>query len=531
MSDFPLEMSDDARIWLNRTLQQLENGLQSESRFVPHFSDPFDPAWAIFVARELTGSWEAYTESESSFARATLDRLVQKTSQWLRSSVGVTKLPPEELAFQKLITVQAATELFLKVRSSRHGSLDGALLQIAFASGHPTAIQMGVDFLLQFPPQAWTSASLALSPLLQYEDWDVELVFPRILESSNPGILASALDIANHLYLSERLFPHPCSSRFDDLVCLLGGIVQRLGVMEENPGKFGQEATDVQKILFDSVSLCVSLCHTLSLLENDTCIGKLLQASELRHRRIRTEAAFALAKLNHPRGTELLLELAADPASRARAITYANELGCADQIDETHKSILAQAEAQLAQWLAQVEQMGIAPSRIEFLEQRTLPWPGFETPQECFLFRFGYTMADGEFSNVGLAGPVAKAFAQDLANITTDDAFAIFAGWDIEHPEIYERDAGRLPTSVQETVREWIESSLTDEFESVEPAFVGTFFEQQVLVGFGMKDDRKQPFAYDGSELVVCPSLKSNPDALQLVYYLWRGRAFFHAFG
>jgi hypothetical protein len=256
-----------------------------------------------------------------------------------------------------------------------------------------------------------------------------------------------------------------------------------------------------------------------------------MQASELRHRRIRTEAAFALAKLNQPRGTDLLVELAADPASRARALAYATELGCSDRIEEKHKTILAQAESQLAHWLAQVEQMGIAPSRIEFLEQRTLPWPGFETPQECFLFRFGYSMSDGEYSNVGLAGPVAKAFAQDLANISTDDAFAIFAGWDIEHPEIYERDASRLPTSVQEQVREWIETSLSDEFEFIEPAFVGTFFEQQVLVGFGTKDDRKQPFAYDGTELVVCPSLKTNSDAMQMVYYLWRGRAFFHAFG
>ncbi len=87
--------------------------------------------------------------------------------------------------------------------------------------------------------------------------------------------------------------------------------------MEEDPGKFGQQASEVQKILFDSVSLCVSLCHTLSLLDDDSCIGKLMQASELKHRRIRTEAAFALAKLNHPRGTDLLIELAADPASRA----------------------------------------------------------------------------------------------------------------------------------------------------------------------------------------------------------------------
>ncbi len=180
MSDFPLEMSDDARVWLNRTLQQLENGLQSESQFLPSFSDPADPVWAIFAARELIESWDTYAASDTRFARASLERLIQRVAQWLRSGLRVDKLPAEEIAFQKLITVQAATQLFLKVRTSRYSNLDGALLQIAFASGHPTAIQMGVDFLLQTPPQAWTSASLALSPLLQYDDWDIELVFPRI---------------------------------------------------------------------------------------------------------------------------------------------------------------------------------------------------------------------------------------------------------------------------------------------------------------------------------------------------------------
>ena len=90
MSDFPLEMSDDARIWLNRTLQQLENGLQSESQFLPSFSDPNEPVWAIFVARELTESWETYVAAESRFAHASLERLIQRVAQWLRAGLRVT---------------------------------------------------------------------------------------------------------------------------------------------------------------------------------------------------------------------------------------------------------------------------------------------------------------------------------------------------------------------------------------------------------------------------------------------------------
>ncbi len=149
---------------------------------------------------------------------------------------------------------------------------------------------------------------------------------------------------------------------------------------------------------------------------------------------------------------------------------------------------------------------GIAPSRIEFLEQRTLPWPGFETAQECFLFRFGYTMSDGEFSNVGLAGPVAKAFSQDLANISTDDAFAIFADGTLN----IRRFTNVMPVVCLLRCRSrFVNGSkrlCKTSLSTWKPAFVGTFFEQLVLVGFGTRDDRKQPFAYDGTELVVCPS-------------------------
>ncbi len=559
-----LTSTDDARIWGHRILQRLEDAEQGESDQLPAFPEPDVPFWALGISQELVRDWDRTSGIENPFFVAALELLLQRTSQWLRQSVAVP-VEDDDGALRRLLTVQSAAELYLKIRHGKFARVEGSLLQVPFASGHSTAIRMGVDLLLQQPPDAWTSASLALSPLLQYDDWEIDEVFPRILESSNPSILASALDIANHLYLRgngvrgnggrgpgvppgvaalpggtpgprtdqahpENAFSHPAAVRYPVLVPLLGEIVQRLGVLEENPAKFGDNAETIQRILFDSVSLCVSLCHTMSCIGKEDCVGKLNQALELKHRRIRAEAAFALAKLGEAQGEAALVELASDPAVRTRVLAYAEELGCSEKIDEKYRTVLAIAESQLAQWLAQVEQMGLPPTRMELIEQRTLPWPGFEAPQECFLFRFGYGMQESEFSNVGFAGPVPKAFSQDLANLSTDDAFAIFAGWDIEHPDIYETPANRLATGDETTIAHWIEQLQLDRFEKVEPIFVANFFEQLVLVGYGERSGRSQPIAFDGKELVAIPSLAPNHDSLALTYYLWRGREFFRTF-
>jgi hypothetical protein len=552
----PLETSDEARLWGLRILQKLESNGRVEGLARSDFPDPESPFWSIAVAKELAENWETYEVDRSGASPAArqrgadatsseeelpddaarfrtndgvLEKLLQKIAQWLRQSVAAP-LETEEGALRRLMAVQSAAELYLKIRHGRFTRVEGALLQVPFASGHSTAIRMGVDLLLQQPPDAWTSASLALSPLLQYDDWDHLIVFPRVFDTANPSILSSALDIANHLFTHQKIDSHPAKERYSLFVKLLGEIVQRLGILEENPVKFGDSAESIQRILFDSVSLCVSLCHTMSVIGDSACIGKLNQALDLKHRRIRTEAAFALGRLGEQHGIDTLVEMAIDPAVRTRVLAYAEELGCIDKIDEKYRSVLAIAESHLAQWLAQVENMGLPPTRIELLEQRTLPWPGFESPQECFLFRFGYGMRDSEFSNVGFAGPTSKAFSQDLANVSMDDAFAIFAGWDIEHPEVYETPANRLSTSDDTLVHEWGQSLQGEKFDSVEPAFLANFFGNRVLVGLGEKGGRKQPFAFDGKELVSLPSLNQSPDSLTLTYYLWRGREFFQTF-
>ena len=309
----------------------------------------------------------------------------------------------------------------------------------------------------------------------------------------------------------------------------MGGLVNQLGMLEENPAQFGSSVAAIQKILFDSVSLCVSLCDTFGLIGNQDAIGKLTQASKLSHRRIRTEAAFALAKLGDKKGQEQLIELAADFSSRQRAVAYAEELGIDERIDERWTTAAALAESRLANWLAQNEQMGISPSRMELLDQRTLSWPGFEQPQECFLFRFEYDMQDSIFSNVGFSGPMCHSFSQDLADISLDDTYAIFVGWDIDHPDAYEVAPNSLDARIQERMNRLLET-LPEQVELVETLLCVIFFEHfGVLARVLINDELRIALVAEEDRVTCEPFTTKNQADPMLTYWLWRGRTFFES--
>ncbi len=79
-----------------------------------------------------------------------------------------------------------------------------------------------------------------------------------------------------------------------------------------------------------------------------------------------------------------------------------------------------------------------APHEMELIDSRTQYWPSYEEPRDCYLFRYTYIVPSGQLSNVGIAGPLTCAFNSDLANLPPDDIYAVFAGWQAEHEDIYE---------------------------------------------------------------------------------------------
>jgi hypothetical protein len=197
------------------------------------------------------------------------------------------------------MAAQRSAMLYQRFYKLRMRHIQGMLLQALLGNQVRSAIVLGVDLLVDCPPHAWQDSSLAISSMVQSEHWKVDDVYPRLLESTDPAVLAPALDLANLLSQEKSVAPHPASERFENLLALLGGVVSRLGLLEEDPARFSQSVSEIQQILFDSVSLTVSLCHTMALLGDSRAIGKLNQAMELRHRRIRAEAGFAGGFISH----------------------------------------------------------------------------------------------------------------------------------------------------------------------------------------------------------------------------------------
>ena len=533
MDPIPFEFPEAAFEWSDVTEASLESRLFQEipanTQVASNWDEPDDPLWSILIARWLCEEGGPFFEETqgNSKHKAILEQFLTHLVRWFRQAISV-QTPELSVQLQRLVLVQHVATLYRKIHGLGLLRFEGNLLQVLFASGHSTAIKLGVDFLLTIPPANWSDVSLALSPLVQSKFWNIEDVFPKLLQSDNPSVLSPALDVANHAFRSRSLTVHPANEIFASLLQIMGGLVNQLGVLEENPSRFGNSVAAIQKILFDSVSLCVSLCDTLGLVGNQDAIGKLNQASRLSHRRIRSEAAFALAKLGDKNGEKLIIDLANDFSCRQRVIAYAEELGIEDKIDEQWTTAAALAESRLANWLSQNEQMGIAPSRMELLDQRTLSWPGFDQPQECFLFRYEYDLHESIYSNVGFAGPMSHTFSDDLANISMEDAFAIFAGWDIDHPDAFELPAEGLLPAQWKLVQGWIKT-LEDRYENLELIFFGSFFEHAAILVRATHEGETRILVFDGEKVIHEPFPKPGVANPTLTYLLWRGRVFFES--
>jgi hypothetical protein len=173
-------------------------------------------------------------------------------------------------------------------------------------------------------------------------------------------------------------------------------------------------------------------------------VGTLRQALTLSHRRLRVLAAHALARLGEPAGTAALVELAAEPVVRPLALACLEELNELQRVEPRLRSPAARAEGELAAWLAQPSRFGLPPAEMDLIDASRLPWPGHEEPIDCFLFQYEYHLPQGEFSGVGIAGPVTHALYADLEDLSPDDVYALYAGWSVEHAEISETPAEDL---------------------------------------------------------------------------------------
>jgi hypothetical protein len=324
---------------------------------------------------------------------------------------------------------------------------------------------------------------------------------------------------------------HPGAGRQVQLAALLGELIGRLGALESAVPDNPKRLEEVSQQIAEGVSIAVSLCDALALIGDRSVVGKLYQASELGHRRLRTEAVAALARLGEEAGVEALVALAAEPVVRHRVLAYAEELGCLDQVDQQYQTGPARAEAELALWLAQPSQMAVPPNSCELIDQRTQYWPGYDEPVDCYLLRFVYLIGDAEFSNIGIAGPTTHAFAADLSDLPPDDIYAAFAGWQAEHDEIRE-DATENVSGRQHSDVTRLQRVLADQgYEAIEPQMLGRFFGASVLVvrarcggmpGIAVADDQRTGWWPQGAS--------RRPIGSEEAYCIYKGRKLLQAF-
>jgi len=449
---------------------------------------------------------------------------IASLGHWLAElvrSTGVTYDEETERLVQ-LIAAEKASRLYVQIRGLGLAKCEGLLLQTLLSSKVPSAVRVGVDLIVEQPPKEWSESSQAIGALIQSHHWKLRDVFPRLLDSTVPAVLAPALDLANLQVRKYGVQPHPAAERLEPLLSLTGGVTQQLASMEEDPSKFSNTVAGVQRILFDSVSLLVALCDYLGLMGDARAIGKLTQALDLKHRRIKAEAAFALAKLGEERARDLLLEMVTDDASRLRALAYATELGLEDRIDPQWLSSLSKARSELSLWLSQPEQFSIPPHAMELVEQRTMRWPGFDGPQECFLIRFEYQFGDEKFENIGFAGPFTATVSFHLLPLSPDQCWEVYLANDVEDESERRWAWSNLPGRDRGWAESCIERLEENGFESMQPKGAFEFLGSRALFCEGL--DHQSHVVHSLCDGASVYSTKPMPGSADFLYLQWKGQ-------
>ena len=431
----------------------------------------------------------------------------------------------------KILSDEAAESIGDAYRQMGSDSrLRGVLLTMLAESRSPQATDAYLDLFVTDPLCDSQDAALAVAPFLA-TDRDSTVLFPRLLEGIEHLSTASViLDLANHVAREGKVDVHPAAGRVQHLATLLGGVVGQLQRIEEqsaDDASLAQRSAQVS----ESIALVVALCDALALIGDPSLTGKLYQAMQLRHRRLRAEAAAALARLGDEKGIESLVELAAEPVVRSRALSYLDELGSPEAAAAEHRSAAAKAEGDLAVWLADPLQFASPPGQIELIDSHAHHWPGYEEAVDCYLFRYVYATEDGLYSGTAIVGPVVFTLRADLDNLPTEDLYAIFAGWQARHESIREVDAADA-NEQEAAVIGHAETVLRGRgYDAVQVVRVGYFFEEVVIIATAMReggpgtvivaDDRDEWFP-QGS-----PSRPITPDE---AYWIHKGRKILKTF-
>jgi hypothetical protein len=376
------------------------------------------------------------------------------------------------------------------------------------------------------PPREDAHAVEAFLPLWKRAHGPFHALFPRLLDAvQHPSVAAIVLDLANYLARQGRLPVHPAGTRAAELTWLLGQLVERLEGYEQASRQEGVRDLELARQVQETITLAIALCHTLSLLQHREAIGKWYRLLDLQHRRLRVEAAAALAKAGEAAGVQALGELAAEPLVRLRVHAYAAELGVLDQVAAKWRSPEALAESELVIRLAEPDLFGLPPSSWQLWDQRQLAWPGYEEPRECYLFRYTYHLTSSDFVNIAIVGPVAHALMADLTAFPPHDVYAVYAGWSTVHEELKRQELDTAnPDEAADVARRSAALEASD-FAAIEPQFWGHFFGTRLLVATAEREGERGTVVLDEEHFDWIPQGNPlRPLTADLAYCMFVGR-------
>jgi len=402
-------------------------------------------------------------------------------------------------------------------------------------SNWPEDLDVLMDLLIGDPPLDESGLAQIFACLLRAPVEVIQRILPRLLTGlDNPKVASFSLDLVNYIHRHYRLEAHPARGRVHQLTRLLDGIVSGLEKLQASNEAAGVAGSENLAAAASGLPLVVGLCDALGLIGDSTAIPVLQSALDLKHRRVRTEAAAALARLGDETGTRQLIALAEEPIARLRVVSYAEELDLYDQLPEQYTGPGALAQAELVSYLASPNQFGVPPTSCELLDSRTLYWPSFEEPRDCYLFRYSYQSIDGEttsaYTNIGIAGPLAHCLRTNLCALDLDDVYAIFAGWQVEHEEIFEQEFSTLrPRDRPRFDRLLLDMEAAD-YTEVLPKLAARFFGDDVVVA-SAKYQQKDGFAVcDHAEIAWFPAAASQEIAAVEAIWIYKGRRLLRSF-
>lgn len=430
------------------------------------------------------------------------------------------------------LVIKELAEIFLE-KFSVNAPQRGCLLSWLATFDAAPLLEIVAREMVGNPPATAQEATLTLSSLFRSKrTFPVDAIFPRLLQGlQTPVTAALVLDLANFLMRHRRVDHHPAVASAELLQEILSQVLSRLEILEESPAiahdlpKSQELARSRMEQINEGITLAISLCDAIAWIGDRTAIPKLARATELAHRRLRTEAASALARLEDTRGIEILAELAAEPVVRLRALAYLRELGAEERATSEFRTNEALAEAEIVVHLAEPTQFGLPPTQCELLDQTTQFWPGYDNPIECFLFHYTYRAGGSQFANVGIVGPLTRSVVTDLTDLPPPDIYAFYAGWQTEHEDIREVSATEaeraFPADLSKLRRRASENAL----EVFQVSKLGLFFGDKVLVGEAKRNGLPGAAVVDETTATFYPyGGKRAPLGPSEVFDIYKGR-------